>query len=342
MTNGVLYFPSIRVPESQWFARVLLYWDEVGTIVPAEYLDDPQFLRPYTAGLKDHGLLKFIPPDSAMWNARAYYNSFLSLVDSLRFDELYPASTSQKLIRVHVDKTGYGLANALEKRKLASFTAGQEWDAWFDVEEHTANLLMAYLASILGQSQEPRMNPITDSGDCLRAFTMVPTRDGKVEARLDGIRTEVLADLLPAPIDYISPGALAEFKGKHKHLLTNFRTEIETRVVLATAIENPELRARSLGLLRKDLKGQLDEITRRMQEHKWQRIGLGTLLAVTAAGLLVADAAGGGGALSIAGNSLGLTSAVYAAFEGTRTPKDLLSRPMAYGALAHRELGRKV
>src|SRR6266851_3422398 len=174
MTNGVLYFPSIRVPESQWFTRVLLYWDEVGTIVPAEYLDDPQFLRPYTAGLKDHGLLKFIPPDEWIWNAPAYYNSFLSLVDSLRFDELYPASTSQKMIRVHVDKTGHGLANALEERKLASPTAGKErkeGDAWFDVEEHTANLLMAYLATILGQSQEPRMNPITDSGDCLRAFT---------------------------------------------------------------------------------------------------------------------------------------------------------------------------
>jgi hypothetical protein len=56
MADSVLYFPSTRVPETGWFTRVLLYWDSVGTIVPAEYLDDPLFLRPYTAGLKDHGL----------------------------------------------------------------------------------------------------------------------------------------------------------------------------------------------------------------------------------------------------------------------------------------------
>jgi hypothetical protein len=274
-----------------------------------------------------------------MWNAPAYRDSFLSLVDSLRFDQLYPPGASRKTVRIHVDKTGHGLASALKLRELASFIAGQEWDAWFDLEEHTANLLMAYLATILGQSQPSRMDPITDSGDCVRAFTTVPTRDGKVEARLDTVRTEVLADLLPAPIDYISPGALAEFKGEHKHLLTNFRVEVETRVVAASAIENSELRARSVGLIKTDLKGQLDEITRRMQEHKWQRIGLGTLQAVISGGLLVADATVGGGALSIAGNSLGLTSAVYAAFDGARTPKDLLSHPMAYGALAHRQLG---
>lgn len=75
-----------------------------------------------------------------------------------------------------------------------------------------------------------------------------------------------------------------------------------------------------------------------MQENKWYRIGFGTLLAVVAAGVVVADAAVTGGTLTLAGASLGLTSAVYAAFRGARTPTDLLARPMAYAALAHSEL----
>jgi hypothetical protein len=29
VANSVLYFPSIRVPEADWFTRVLLYWDSV-------------------------------------------------------------------------------------------------------------------------------------------------------------------------------------------------------------------------------------------------------------------------------------------------------------------------
>jgi hypothetical protein len=29
MADSVLYFPSIRVPETEWLTRVLLYWDTV-------------------------------------------------------------------------------------------------------------------------------------------------------------------------------------------------------------------------------------------------------------------------------------------------------------------------
>ena len=338
MANGVLYFPSIRVPDTQWFTRVLLYWDEVGTIVPAEYLNDPKFLRPYTAGLKDHGLLRAIPPDSLIWKAPQYYNSLLSLIDSLHYDELYPPSRARKMTRIHVDKTGHGLASALSERQLASFNSGKEWDAWFEIEEHTANVLMAYLATLIAQSEEPRLDPITDSSGCLSAFTTMPMRNGSTETRLEAIRTEVLAELLPAPKGYIPPGALADFKGKYKELLGHFRREVEERIVLASAIENPEWRARSVAVIKENLKGQIDEIVRRMQENKWKRIGYGTLSAVVAAGFLVADATVSGGALSIAGNTLGLTSAAYMAFEGARTPNELLSRPMAYGALVSRQL----
>ena len=64
-------------------------------------------------------------------------------------------------------KTGYGLASALIERGLAGPMWGQEWDAWFEVEKRTANLLMAFLTTILGQKQEQQMDPITDSADCL-------------------------------------------------------------------------------------------------------------------------------------------------------------------------------
>jgi hypothetical protein len=38
MADAVIYFPYIRVPDNEWFTRVLLYWDQLGTIVPEELL----------------------------------------------------------------------------------------------------------------------------------------------------------------------------------------------------------------------------------------------------------------------------------------------------------------
>lgn len=339
MADSVLYFPSIRVPATEWFTRVLLYWDSVGTIVPAEYLDDPLFLRPYTAGLKDHGLLKAVIPDAGIWEAPKYLGSFLSLVDSLALEgERIPFANREK-VRIHVDKTGNGLASALIERGLASYMSGQEWDAWFEVEKETGNLLMAFLATILGQKQEQRMDPMTDSSECLEVFTRIPGEEPAMAVHLNPIRAEILDDILPAPIDPIVPADLAKFKDQYRDLLTDFRRMVEQRVVSTGAIQDPALRAQSLRLTKQELKGQLEEITRRMQEHKWRRIGFGTLLAVVAAGVVGADAVVTGGQLTIAGASLGLASAVYSAYEGARTPQDLLERPMAYAALTHREFG---
>lgn len=57
MGDAVLYFPMIRPPESAWFSRVLLYWDKIGTIMPAQYSEDHEFLGAYTSGLLREGLL---------------------------------------------------------------------------------------------------------------------------------------------------------------------------------------------------------------------------------------------------------------------------------------------
>ena len=34
VSEKVIYFPRISPPDNEWFTRVLLFWDEVGTIVP--------------------------------------------------------------------------------------------------------------------------------------------------------------------------------------------------------------------------------------------------------------------------------------------------------------------
>jgi hypothetical protein len=341
VADRALYFPSIRVPETEWFMRVLLYWDSVGTIVPVEYLDDPKFLRPYTSGLRDHGLLMAVTPDQSIWTVKAgkYHEAFLALVDSLAAEKRAAARDRSETVRMHVDKTGFGLAYDLTTRGLATHFSGPEFDGWFDVEKWTADLFMAFLATVLGQHREQPMDPITDSVDCLNAFTALPTRERTLEGQLAPIRTEILSGVLPAPVDPVKPRELAEFKERHRPLLKGFRTAIEQCVVAAAAIDDPHLRARKVELIKAELKGQQEEITRRMEEQNWRRIGVGSLVGVAAAAVVVADAVVTGGSLTRAGASLGLASAVYIAFEGTRSPRQLLERPMAYAALAEGKFG---
>ena len=346
MANSVLYFPSIRVPEADWFTHVLLYWDSVGTIVPFQYLDDPKFLRPYTAGLMEHGLVKAVEPDRSIWQsgARNYYAAFVGLIDSdplvqARIKATIPLD-ERETVRIHADKTGTGLASELVERGLARPVAGPEYDTWFDVERRTGNLLMAYLAAVLGRGEGQEMDPITDSEECLTAFAGIPGGDGAIAARKDPIRTEILADILPAPAPPIVPADLAKFKEAHWDQLVSFRTAVEQCIVSAAAIDDPRLRAEKVELTRRELKGQLEEITRRMRERGWRRIGAGALVAIAASALTLGDAVVTGGTLTLAGNSLGLVSAVYGAFQGTRTPSELLGRPMAYAALARRRLAR--
>lgn len=42
MSNKILYFPYINVPDTAWFSRMLLYWDEVGAIIPYDFIDNPE------------------------------------------------------------------------------------------------------------------------------------------------------------------------------------------------------------------------------------------------------------------------------------------------------------
>jgi hypothetical protein len=63
MTEAAIYFPYINVPEKAWFSRVLLYWDEIRSIVPYRYTQDLGHLSPYMAELMEADLVKPIIPE---------------------------------------------------------------------------------------------------------------------------------------------------------------------------------------------------------------------------------------------------------------------------------------
>jgi hypothetical protein len=310
----------------------------LGTILPQHYSRDHAFLRRYTSALLDEGLLTPIAPDASLWQSGAanYYEAFLDLVDVDPLGVERTPAAQRTWARVHLDKTGAGLAFALLERGLAKEPEGPEYAAWIDVERRTANLLMAFLASIVGKAEQVAMDPITDSEAAIAAFTTLPEEDRQIGTELEPIRYALLRDILPGPATGIEPARLAEFKADYHRLLTGFRNRVEQKAIDCAQVADRRLRDAMVERARRDLAAELDEIERRMSERQWPLAARGALgVAVAALGL--ADlAVTGGTALGLTGSSLGLAGSVDAAFQGRRR-RDVLEHPLAYAALARRE-----
>jgi Family of unknown function (DUF6236) len=275
VADAVLYFPYIRIrrPDSEWFTRVLLYWEKVGTIVPLEYSQDLTFLGPETAALIRHRLVEPIVPDGSIFEAREHYaGSFLHLIDNdLRIDRELPFERRETL-RIHGDKTGTELAKALEHRRLARHASGPEWASWWDIDRRAAHLLMAYLAGVIGSTEMRRMDPITDSVEALSIFSSIPPNERGIAGETDPIRQVILEGVLPAPAGGVPPEELVAFKASHGDRLMAFRIEIERRVLAAASLRDERYAAEQARLDREELAPQIEELARRMSEHRWRSV----------------------------------------------------------------------
>ncbi len=341
MADRVLYFPSISAPQGEWFARVLLYWDSVATIVPAELLAQPEALKPYTRELIDSGLLQTIAPDDTIWKSGAsnYYQAFIDLVDHHPMLVTGVPLSARTTSRVHTDKTGTGLADALVQRGLARSVDGPEHARWFDVEKQTADLLMAYLAVLVARASQEETAPITDRADCLAAFDQVQRKDGESlsadggSADAELVRTQLLRAILPGPSGIVRVHEVAEFKNRHRDLLKAFRLEIEETIDEIAA--TPERwRVKRIKTAVEHLERDKAQIVAQMNERRW-RVGFGTFGAVVAGGVALADAMVSGGTLAMAAGTIGLASTLVDACAGA--PREWLSKPLAYAALADRD-----
>jgi hypothetical protein len=77
-----LYFPYIKTPDDQWFTRVLLYWDAVGTIVPGNLEGDDRWVTPRMRALCDEGLLDFVRPVVSVADVPRFAEAFLTHLEA--------------------------------------------------------------------------------------------------------------------------------------------------------------------------------------------------------------------------------------------------------------------
>jgi hypothetical protein len=320
MTNNVLYYPYIRVPNNDWFTRVLLYWDTVGSIVPYEYVMNPETLGPHMGSLLTEGLVKHVVPADYLHRVPNFTEAFVQRAEQFRAQHnLKPGSLANlPTFRIHIEKLEY-IGNILCEMGLAR----KSKYPWYEIEGRLADIFMAYLAGVLSNLPEVESHPITDTSDQLSLYESP-----------EMIRTLVLDELLPAPSGGVPASDLSRFKSKNKKLLINFRSQIESFIILAGSI--PELAARKelVGRFLGHAKAEIDNIVDAMKSHGWTKISNGRFFTYTATGAALADAIATGGLLTTIAAAFGTAASAYTTYRETRLPDAFQNSFVAYAALA--------
>ncbi len=123
----ILYYPTIRIPSKEWIKQALLYWDEIGSIVPQTWDGKPVIpLSEDVEYLQSEGAFRPFDPDQLIsrydtWESlRELENEFRSIVSSVDFARVVPSMNRQMSSRVHIKKVGHDLFyNFLEPEGLA-------------------------------------------------------------------------------------------------------------------------------------------------------------------------------------------------------------------------------
>ena len=160
MGNNVLYFPTISVPGSAWFTRMLLYWDTVGTIIPAEFMHHPEKLGEQTRSLLEAELLTAVIPRMHLYKIPAFDKSFAKYLENLgpELDRRRRSFDSGKTTEVHAEKVG-AVEDVMRSFGLCRGCNDPHYSQWYFVERKTASDFMAYLAASLRQTAGTVLRP---------------------------------------------------------------------------------------------------------------------------------------------------------------------------------------
>lgn len=316
MTNNLLYFPYINVPNNSWTIRSILYWDTVGAIVPQIYKEKPNKLERDMLNFVQQELIQQVFPDQYIYHLRSFNYSFIRLITQPKFNLPKSQVDFQKgqISKIHFQKADYELFLELERIGIAT---RKNWE-WFGVESRVARLYMMYLATVI--SKVGQFTPGTDDP----ANIDFSLQQKGLSNYTQKIRGKFLKDLMPYPINP-DLNKLRRFKTKYNKQLKTFRNKLETTIIEVTAIKDKEQRNALYQLKLEEINEQREEIYEKLTESKVGQVLLGTLFGLTGAGI----------GFAVENNPLGvfgLGNAVYSAFQGYGK-KDLLKSDMAYLAL---------
>jgi hypothetical protein len=304
--DRILYYPYINLPKTDWTVRTLLYYDNIGSIVPQEYFYSPErHYEPFMLELVQSELVIPIDPIRSLDNPWDISRPFLQFIENnqgrlSKKKENFSLGRQSKIhidkfsgSRIHADKFDGEIFYQLEHMGLAR----RGDNNWYMVEKYTADHLMKFLATIISSKLE--MQPTTDSyrKRYLNPETTVETHK----------RETILSNLIPFP-EEIDLKKIRKFKDRHLDLLKAFKNRVEQLVLDESLVEGTEL----FKLKVEELVLRKNELTAKMNESQISNIILGSVCGVIGAyqGLAAADTVG-----AFFGAMPGFASAIHSALK---------------------------
>lgn len=318
--NKILYFPYINLPKTSWTIRTLLYYDNIGSIVPNEYFYEPERnYEPFMLELVKNQLVTPIDPIQTLENHLVIYEPFLQFIQSpyFRLNIKIKRFIDGQESRIHANKFDGELFYSLEQIGLARRVENN----WFMVESSTAEYLMKYLATIISTKLE--MLPTTDKISRSFANAAFINQNKK--------RETILSRLIPFP-EEIDLNKLLKFKDKHFEILRQFKNKVEQIVFNEDIIEGTEL----FKLKIEELKINRDEISVRMNESQFNNVFFGSVCGII--GAVEGFATNENRTSSVFGALPGFVSAVHSALKIEKAENVFDQTGMKYLALVDKQL----
>jgi hypothetical protein len=321
MNNKLLYFPHCNIPENSWTIKSLLYWDNVGIIVPPSFIENPNKHNKFTIDLLQTDLIESIFPYNYTHQVKNFDKGFIDLVN----DPKFPLKKRQKdfsnnyISEIYIQKFGNELLKHLIDLKIAKKKNRES----FYIENRTANLIMLYLASVI--SKTGNFTPATDE---IGNLDMSISQTGSTYT-LNKLRDRILDDLIPFPVNP-SLTKLRKFKDKYYHELESFRILIEAAVLDISTFKGKKAKEDKYSLKIAEILDKKGKILSDLNQSKFQQISFGTICGVGATALSISLDNKPLAALSLA-NSL------YTAFQGYGN-KNKLAKDYSYLALIDMKL----
>lgn len=228
-SRTILYYPTIALPDEAWLKQILLYWDQVATIVPARFHAEESYSRGNT--LFKNSTMKYLLDENVyrtIWADRAFFRNhlehhkmveeFYEVVDSQEYKNFVgPQEDWQVDAKIFTDKILADTVDFLVERKLAKTKESFE----YYVERKTALLYMSFLAKYLADIEAPLTIPATNI-EFYRNFIYFQQNIGKKFACL----SLILKDILPIPRQDVTLQKIMTFKKQRKLELQQFQEVI--------------------------------------------------------------------------------------------------------------------
>jgi hypothetical protein len=339
--DNLLYYPYINVPRTDWTLRTLIYYNQVGSIVPQSYFYEPDKYDRFMRELVQNELVITINPMDVLDRPWEISRPFIDYVNSEEFmirqrrehfqrgrtGLIHEDKFRFKGPRIHVDKFDGEIFYQLEQAGLAK---RKDYE-WYVVEQKTANDLMSFLASVIGG----KLNflPTTDVQVRNVAFTNSSKNVYKTKTKENIRREVILKELIPFP-EQIDLMQLKKFKEKHIDLLDRFKNKVELIVLDSKLEEESQLFKETI----KDLNYDKEELSAKMNESKFGQLMFGTVCGITGAVIGLA-AAGTTGALVGSLSALpSFANAIHSAMQIERIENITNQSGMKYLALIDKKI----